>query len=119
MAPELPVVPDRCDVVRQRRQGAKINPRLGRAMEIGAARGQETIVGGDLGVISVLIWRMAAGHDLDRDAAELLELIEESIESQAAQFITPRMRHYRQQNSCEHQTHERKHFRTTSKYTGG
>src|SRR5689334_24727258 len=72
-----PALPDGLEVVGQRRKLAEVDAPFSRAVEIRAARRLEAIMARDVGILAVLIGRMAAGHDFDRMAAELDEFVEE------------------------------------------
>nr|GEU28413.1 hypothetical protein [Tanacetum cinerariifolium] len=86
-----PVVPDGRDIGRQRRQRGKVDPRLARRMEVRAARGQETVMVGQLRVHRVLVRGVAASHHLDGGAAQLLELVEQLALRQLAEAVAARV----------------------------
>ena len=87
-------MPDRFDVCGQRRQCTKINPRFVRTVKIGAARSQQAVTGGNLGVVAILIDAVTAGHDLHRRAAMPLEFLDEFVEHEIGKFIASGMRYH-------------------------
>src|SRR5450830_69246 len=82
-----PVVPDRFQAARQRRQQGKIGPRFARRMKIRAARGEKTIAAGQFGVDGVLVGRVAARDDFDGGAAQLLEFVEQGAFGHGREFV--------------------------------
>src|SRR5882724_512461 len=72
-----PVVPHGFQALRQRRKRSEIGMALGLAVEIGAARGEESEFARASRELVVLLRRVGAGHDLDARAAAIPELREE------------------------------------------
>ena len=79
-----PVVPDRLEVRRQRRQPAEVDVALLRPVEVRAPRGEQIELAREARELDVLVGRVAAGHDLDALAARRLELVEELPELRRA-----------------------------------
>src|SRR5215470_15888475 len=82
-----PVVPDRLQIARQRRQLAEIDQALVGAVEIGAARREESELPREARELGVLGLGVAAGDDLDALAARALELVEELPQLGARELV--------------------------------
>src|SRR5690606_13747831 len=84
-------MPDRRQVGRQWRDLAQIQLAFARTVEVRPGRRHEAVLAGNIGILGILIGMMAAGNDLDRSAAQALELVEQRTELHRRVVVAPRM----------------------------